>query len=250
MAEVVLDLIVPGRRDAGLPAVWTAAIGPPVGWAWVQHGFARRGGHLSGLAHLLASAGIASVRTDIGSFTPWRSMHDRVFLTAATLTLMRSVESGIPQSRGIEIDGPLVGIGHSAGCAVLAHALTVLDARGGESFAGVIMIDPVDTVGRLVQDSLPALRSESIEVFSLPPSRCNRQGATSALLAQRTRARITALTGLSHADPERIPARLDPSAVPPPSRVAGWVCGPPGSPQAVVDLGGRVLEAVRARVAP
>ena len=56
------------------------------------------------------------------------------------------------------------------------------------------------------------------------------------------RSRVTKLPGLSHADPERIPAVLAVAEVPAPSRAAGLLCGTPGTAARVIELG----EATRA----
>ena len=251
MADLLLELRVPGARDGAVRMAWTPPRGPARGWAWLQHGFARRGRHLAGLAGALAERGIAVVRPDLGSWTPWHSLHDPAFLTSAALTIATSVERGIPQDRGIDVAGPWVAMGHSAGAAVACHVSGVLAGRPGgqvDAPAGLVLLDPVDSVGRLLASSLPSIAGLPMTVLACPPSRCNRHGETVDRL--RARAEIIALSGLSHADPERIPASLRPADVPTASRAALWACGPAGSPAAVVDLGERAVSAAATLLPP
>ncbi len=246
-ADLVLDLDVPvGGR---VRTTWTAQIGEPRGWAWVQHGFARRSSALTGLAQLLAGDGIAVVRPDIAWWRPRRSLHDATWLTAASLTIARAVEVGLPQARGVGVGAPGIWtmVGHSAGGAVVAHAAACLQARLSVSngVAGLVLLDPVDTVGGLLAGVLPALEDslrDRAVVHRCRPSRCNRQGATVVELAARGW-NVVDHPGLSHADPERIPGSLAGPALEP-DPWAARVCGTPGSAQDVLALAG----AVRAEV--
>lgn len=257
LTHVVLDLKVPlGGR---VRTTWTSPAQAPRGWVWVQHGFGRRASALAGCANLLAEAGIAVVRPDIAWWRPRRSMHDPAWLTAATLTIARAVESGIPQARGVGIDAPpsWAMVGHSAGGAVVAHAAACLDARRHDrsavatSVSTLVLLDPVDTVGGLLAGVLPALDAgaalgdslrDRSTVHSCRPSRCNRHGATVAQLRERAW-RVVDHPGLSHADPERIPSTPAGPALSP-DRWAARVCGTPGSGSDVMAL----AEAVRAEV--
>jgi pimeloyl-ACP methyl ester carboxylesterase len=176
-------------------------------------------------------------------------MHDATWLTAASLTIARAVEVGLPQARGVGVGAPAVWtmVGHSAGGAVVAHAAACLEARSGDSagVAGLVLLDPVDTVGGLLAGVVPALEDslrDRAVVHRCRPSRCNRQGATTAELAGRGW-NVIDHPGLSHADPERIPGSpagpvLDPDPW------AARVCGLPGSAEDVLAL----AAAVRAEV--
>lgn len=250
---VHLEFRVPGARDARVRTTWTSGTDPTVGWAWIQHGFARRGRHLDGLAGALAAAGISGVRPDIASLTPRHSMHDPAFLTAVALTVARAIESGMPQGRGVDVDATSwVGVGHSAGAAVVAHVAGVLSARpvGPESLRGLVLLDPVDTVGGLLRAALPGLPPElPIVALALPPSRCNRGGETVAWLARTGRVEVLHLPDLSHADPERIPASLLPADVAPAGAAARWACGPAGSADRVAALGEVTVAQVRGLLA-
>lgn len=248
LADIVLDLDVPLRGR--VRTTWTAPEGTPRGWAWVQHGFGRRASALAGCAGMLAREGIAVVRPDIAWWRPKRSMHDPTWLTAMSVTIARAVEVGIPQDRGVGIDAPLAWtlVGHSAGGAVVGQAAACLRAReshGVSRVLGLVLLDPVDTVGGLLAGVLPALDEDlrgASDVHACRPSRCNRQGATVAELRRRGWA-VTDHPGLSHADPERIPAEgpalaSDPWAV--------RICGQPGDGAEVLALAGEVREQVGA----
>jgi pimeloyl-ACP methyl ester carboxylesterase len=244
-ADLVLDLDVPvGGR---MRTTWTAPIGDARGWAWVQHGFGRRASALAGLAQLLAGDGIAVVRPDIAWWRPRRSMHDATWLTAASLTIAHAVEVGLPQERGVGRGTPArwVLLGHSAGGAVVGHAAACMEARVTDSVAGMVLLDPVDTVGGLLAGVLPAL-DESLRdrstVHACRPSRCNRQGATVAELRTQGWSLIDH-PGLSHADPERIPGSVSGPALPA-DPWAARMCGRPGSGADVLAL----AAAVRAEV--
>ena len=232
---VVLSLALPsGGR---VHTTWTAPAGEPRGWAWVQHGFTRRGSDLVGVAGMLALAGFAVVRPDIASWRPRRSMHDTGWLTEVALTLGRAVEVGIPQARGIAAEGPWVLVGHSAGAAVLTHGAACLGARHGVApVASLILLDPVDTVGGVLAAALESGPvASSVHVHAFRPSRCNRQGATVRLLEARGWP-VTHHPGLSHPDPERIPPDAQAGSVP---AAAPWlvrVCGEPGPAADVAEL--------------
>ena len=252
--DVVLDLDVPlGGR---VRTTWTAPMGTPRGWAWVQHGFGRRASALAGCADLLAAEGIAVVRPDIAWWRPRRSMHDPAWLTAASVTIARAVEAGLPQARGVGVGAPAIWtmVGHSAGGAVVAHAAACFAARqhptpsdslsgwsGVSDVAGLVLLDPVDTVGGLLAGALsalePSLRDRST-VHACRPSRCNREGATVAELRGRGWS-VSDHPGLSHADPERIPPAAGGPALAP-DRWAARVCGQPGSGADVLALAAEV----------
>lgn len=244
-----LALPVPGVRDHLLRVAVTVP-SEPIGWAWIQHGFSRDRRHLAGLAGALASAGIAGIRPTVASFSPWRSVHDVGFVTAAALTVARALDARMIRTTVTELapSTPWVGVGHSAGAAVVTHVAAVLGGRGLPA-QGLVLLDPVDTVGRLMQRALPSVSGLPLDVLQCPPSRCNRHGATCEMLQQRTTATIVHMPDVSHADPERIPARLQANDVPPCGRAVSWACGPGGSAQSVISMGTWAMEASRRAVA-
>lgn len=239
--QVVLALDLPsgGRvRTLWTAPAPTATGGEGRGWVWLQHGFTRSGADLAGLAGLLADAGYAVVRPDIPSFRPTRSMHDARWLTEVALTVARAVDVGIPQARGVRAAGAWSLVGHSAGAAVAVHVAACLDARHGDAgVASVVLLDPVDTVGRLLAAALPGAPQGT--VHACRPSRCNRHGATVRTLAGQGWPVVEHL-GLAHPDPERIPASGRAEDVPDAPAWLGAVCGRPGSPADVADLASQV----------
>ncbi len=251
--SVVLDLSVPaGGR---VRTTWRPAEGDPRGWIWVQHGFSRSARHVTGVAELLSAQGYVTVAPDIATLRPWRSMHDVTWLTSVATTIARAVEVGLLDDRGIPTAGPMIGVGHSAGAAMVAHAAMVLGSihRGAESasvtgtaptdVAGLALLDPVDSVGRLFTRALPSLDAVPIDSLTCRPSRCNRQGILGEELARSGRT-VVAHPHLNHGDPERIPAELRVNVVPAPSRAIAAVCGPPGSSEEVISLGEGLLTSV------
>jgi len=232
---VVLALALPS--GGSVRTTWTAPDGQARGWAWVQHGFARRGDDLAGLAGLLNRSGFAVVRPDIASWRPRRSMHDAGWLTEVALTLGRAVDSGLPQTRGVAADGPWVLAGHSAGAAVVTHGAACLGARHGAApVASLILLDPVDTVGGLLTAALGSGGvASSVHVHACRPSRCNRHGATVGLLDERGWP-VTWHPGLAHPDPERIPPDAQAGSVPAPSPWLARVCGELGDPADIAEL--------------
>ena len=168
-----IDIAIPGDGKARVRVHWMPAQGEPIGWAWVQHGFARSGRNLDGVAGLLSAAGIASARPDISSFTRRGSMHDPEFLTRVTLAMADAIDAGVLRADR----GRWIGVGHSAGAAVVAHAAATLRARGSAP-RSLVLLDPVDTVGGLLAAALPGLADQAMTAFELDPSRCNRHGTT------------------------------------------------------------------------
>jgi hypothetical protein len=120
-----------------------------------------------------------------------------------------------------------------------------MQARVAGSVMGMVLLDPVDTVGGLLAGVLPALDEslrERSTVHACRTSRCNRQGATVAEL--RTQGwSVIDHPGLSHADPERIPGSpAGPAGDPDPW--AARLCGQPGSGAEVLALTSAVREDV------
>ena len=251
--SVVLDLSVPaGGR---VRTAWRPAVGEVKGWVWVQHGFSRRARNMAGVAELLSAHGYVTVAPDIATLRPWRSMHDATWLTSVAATMARAVEVGLIEGRGIPVGGPWLGVGHSAGAAIVAHAAMVLRATHRSDalprtvdVAGLALLDPVDSVGGLFARALPTLDGLPLEAQTCRPSSCNRQGILGDELARSGRL-VAAYPNLNHGDPERIPRRLDVGDVPAPSRAIAAVCGAPGSPNDVLAMATGLLASVeRCRV--
>ena len=235
----MLDLRLPsGGR---IRTTWDAPAGHGRGWAWVQHGFTRHASHLTGLAGLLAAAGLAVVRPDVGSFGLTRSIHDAGWITEVAITIARAIETGIPQSRGIHATGPWSILGHSAGGAVAVHVASCLATRHqGVPVRALVLLDPVDTPRRLLAGSLDGTAMAAVgRVHAFRPSRCNRGGATAGMLAQAGWP-VLDHPELAHPDPERIPADAQESSVGAADPRLSRLCGPPGAPADIVGLARRV----------
>ena len=210
---------------------------PPA--AWLQHGFARRPGHLDGLAAALAGAGLRVVRPALASLSPRRSVLDAGYLTAVALTVATALPRGTPR---------IAVLGHSAGAAVATHVAGVLAERPGPPVAGAVLIDPVDTIGHLLAASLPALTElgDRVAVAALRPSRCNRHGAGAALIARGCPAAgHRAWPDLGHADPERIPGDLAVDDIAPAGLAVRIACGPPGPAADIAALGAWIVGTAR-----
>ena len=176
------------------PAVGMAGA---IAWASVHHGFTRSPRHLAGIAALLSSAGIATVRPATSGLMPRRSIHDPGHLTRRAIE--RAVHAEV-QGLG---DLPWIGIGHSAGSAVaLLEAAVRLE--NGFSVAGVILLDGTDTIRGVAR-----LPDAPILLISNPPSKCNAQGALTARIRE-SREGFVGLTivGGGHGDAERIGSGL------------------------------------------
>jgi len=196
------------------------------------HGFARSPQNLAGVAGLLATHGCLTVRPAIPSFTARRSLHDPGWLDVfgnRVGALMRERAPGVR----------LIGIGHSAGAAVIAGWSTFLD--------GVVLVDPVDRHHRI--ERLGAdMQRPPLRVSTADPSACNRHGRAVDMLAALGCVELgrtwVPIAGASHADPERVPVSLQPADVPAADLVARLACGRGGSPTVVCRWGRVILEVV------
>jgi alpha-beta hydrolase superfamily lysophospholipase len=205
----------------------------------LQHGFARRPGHLTGLAGYLASRGYLVVRPYLASLRPWRSLQDSGFADqfgAGVLKILRQ-----------RTDAPVVVMGHSAGAAVVAGWWRLPHAP--ERFC---LLDPVDR-HRRITGLAEAVRTEraqgrttpAIGVVSADPSACNRHAAAVQMLAAADVIRDGStwwwIRGSAHADPERIPASGRATDVGDADRLARLACGRGGSSDQVVQWAERIM---------
>lgn len=198
----------------------------------VQHGFARSPQHMVGIAELLTAHGCLTVRPSIPSFTLRRSLHDPHWLEAFGGRVTAQMRERAPGVR-------LIGIGHSAGAAVIAGWSTFLD--------GIVLLDPVDRHHRIERLAADVQRPP-LRVSTADPSGCNRGGRAVAMLAasgcvEQGRTWVP-IAGASHADPERVPASLHPADVPAADLIARLACGRGGSPTVVCRWGRVILDAV------
>lgn len=211
---------------------WDSPDAPVRAGVIVQHGFARSSAHMAGLAELLTAHGCLTVRPSIPSFTARRSLHDPGWLDAFGSRIGAVMRDRAPGVR-------LIGIGHSAGAAVIAGWSTFLD--------GVVLVDPVDRHHRIERLAADVQRPP-LRVSTADPSACNRHGRAVDMLAatgcvEQGRTWVP-IAGASHADPERVPVSLQPADVPAADLVARLACGRGGSPAVVCRWGRVILDAV------
>ena len=213
------------------PLLWSEPRGLIRAAAVLQHGFARTPERLSGLAQLLADQGVLVVRASIPSWTPRHSLHDESFLQAVGETVVSRLRERAP-------DAAVLGIGHSAGAAVVAGWMP-------QGLEGVILLDPVDRHHRIA-GLVGTCAPESIRVITADPSPCNRHGAATRMLAEAGLVSIEetwrSIEGTAHPDPERVPATLNPADVRPTDLVARWACGRGGDADAVCAWGVAIVE--------
>jgi len=198
----------------------------------VQHGFARSPQHMAGIAGLLAGHGFLAVRPSIPSFVVRRSLHDEKWLDRFGSRIGAAMRERAPGVR-------VIGIGHSAGAAVIAGWSTFLD--------GIVLVDPVDRHHRIERLAADVQRPP-LRVSTADPSPCNRHGRTVSMLAgagcvEQGRT-WWPIAGASHADPERVPVSLQPADVPATELLARLACGRGGSPDVVCRWGRVILDAV------
>lgn len=212
------------------PLLWSEPRGPMRAAAVLQHGFARTPERLSGLAQLLADQGVLVVRASIPSWTLRHSLHDESFLQAVGETVVSRLRERAP-------DAAVLGIGHSAGAAVVAGWMP-------QGLEGVILLDPVDR-HRRIAGLVGTCAPESIRVITADPSSCNRHGAATRTLVGAglisNGRNWQSIPHTSHPDPERVPATLDPADVGPTDLVARWACGRGGNADAVCAWGATTL---------
>lgn len=205
--------------------LWDSPTGSIRAGVIVAHGFARSARHMAGIAGLLMQQGCLVVRPEVPSFSVRRSLHDPSWLDRFGEHIVATLRV---RAGGV----PLIGIGHSAGAAVVCGWSAQLD--------GLVLLDPVDRHRRI--DKCCAQDHPPYRVITADPSACNRHGATARGLAAagelvpgRT---WVSIAGSSHADPERVPASGKPDDVPAPDLLARLVCGRGGSAETVCRWGG------------
>lgn len=217
--------------------LWDSPDAPARAGIIVQHGFARSAQNMAGIAGLLADRGCLTVRPSIPSFTVRRSLHDQAWLDDFGIQVITDVRQRAPGM-------PLIGIGHSAGGAVVAGWSDHLD--------GLLLLDPVDRHHR-VQRCAADPRHPPMRVITADPSACNRHGRTVRMLAAvgcvEAGVTWTRIVGSSHPDPERVPATGLASDVPDPDLLARLACGSSGSATLVCRWGTAIGDDVEALIA-
>lgn len=179
----------------------------PRGVVLLHHGFSRGPRALDRLTAGLVASGLAVVRPAVSAWRRGRTYNDPGFLTALALGLGTALEAArdgagplrelaigptdrrpVPPPRNAaagQVGPPLVLAGHSAGAAAALHEAAVLLHRGGLTPAGLLLLDPTDSLAAVGTRALPDLDDVPVLVVAGPPGRCNRGGALVAALADR-----------------------------------------------------------------
>lgn len=218
-----------------MSSLWDSPDGQVRAAIIAQHGFARSPERLSGIAGALCERGFLVVRPEVPSLRPRHSLQDPRWLDALGQEIVAEI-------RGRAGRVPILGVGHSAGAAVVSGWASHL--------AGLVLLDPVDRHGRierLGRDD-PTGMAPALRVISADPSACNRHGLAARRLAAagclRAGSTWTTIEGTAHQDPERIPASLAIEDVRDSDLIARLACGRGGTADSVCRWGSRLVEDV------
>ncbi|MBF6353559.1 alpha/beta hydrolase [Nocardia higoensis] len=178
---------------------WFIPAGAPKGLIWLQHGFARTGAHVSGLATHFAEAGYLVFTPtlpfmDLGGCTLQNLTGNREFLNSVAALFATATDPastlGVSLSDALERSGrapmpmpeQMIFLGHSAGAEAVAYVANRLHAAHSAAWAdlrGLILLDPVKSfVDNNTDASLTALDGTGlpIQTISAAPSWCNSLG--------------------------------------------------------------------------
>jgi hypothetical protein len=186
------------------------------------HGFTRSPRHLDLLSSRCVAAGARTLRPALGSLWWPTSTNNAAHLDRVGAAVRERLAPG-----------PVVVVGHSAGAAAGAWLAAGL-AETGVPVTRLVMVDGVESPSGLIRRSWPRLQGVPVRAVCAPPSRCNRQGALAAWLAEQGGdVEVLTIEGSGHGDIE------GPSQV-----IYRWACGDDGE-QPTAE---RVLAAVLAEV--
>lgn len=169
--------------------------GPVLGTVVLLHGFGRRPEHLDDLATRLSGLGARVVRPVLSAWW-WPTC------TNNTRYLDR-IADAVAVSCGT---GPVVVIGHSAGAAAGAWVAARLVDQSRD-VRTLVLIDGVESPVRSIARSWPRLRAVPVLAICGDPGPCNRRGALSEWLRERSAVgdpmvRVERLVGMGHGDVE------------------------------------------------
>lgn len=167
---------------------------PSVGLVVALHGFTRSPEHLDELARGCTRSGLACLRPLLApSLDPMRIGRPRAIERIADL-LADSI---------CGFDGPVVLLGHSAGAAAACWiARTWRKAGTARTLAGLVLVDGVDGVTRLLDRSIDDLDGVPMVALTAEPGRCNRQGALAGFLDCKRPGVTLRILGAAHGDIE------------------------------------------------
>ncbi|GEM32260.1 hypothetical protein NN3_32670 [Nocardia neocaledoniensis NBRC 108232] len=178
-------------------ADWYLPAGVPRGLVWLQHGFARGGGHLAELATDFAERGylvfapslpFLEVRgctlQNLGDNTGFLGHVAELFADPAqTLASGLAAAARHGGRETSDLPGDLVFVGHSAGAEAVAYVADHLRRTDPSTWArlrGVVLLDPVPSfLGANIDRALTGLDGSGLPVRTVAaaPSLCNNFGA-------------------------------------------------------------------------
>jgi hypothetical protein len=200
-----------GDRSLELSVRWSFPERPPIGLAWVQHGFARSGERMADLADRLAARGLVAVAPTVDAFGPCSlggsdpllrgiggvlAERDGALLASARDALRRDGLHELPEATVL--------VGHSAGGAAMTGVAASLVEYGARvDLRALVLLDPVESRRGTMAASLPALEELVVRTVAAPADRCNAEGSgVDALEAARGGFLGVRLPGGCHCDPE------------------------------------------------
>lgn len=223
-----------GTSTVNLPATWHFPV-PNVsaGLVWLQHGFFRTHQNMADLASKLARTGFVVVATTMPSLSACGFNNVTTFLPNVAPLFGTINAPGSPllasaQAAAAAAGVPLAALperfvfsGHSAGgtavTVVAKEYLTQYPALASR-LAGLVLLDPVESLAQSMQASLPALGALRITAITAPASACNAGSTGAAVLRTLGRPFVgIELTAGSHCDAEGLSSDV----------LCGLVCGTP-----------------------
>lgn len=172
-----------------------ARIDQPIGTVVALHGFTRKPEHLGALARRCVESGMTCVRPALApAWAPMRIASPKVLGRWAERL---AVDLAIPPA-------PVVLAGHSAGAAAACWiAATWIQAQASRpNLAGIVLVDGVDSLTRLISRSLPSLEAVPMRAVLAPPNPGNRHGALFDYLEIHRPGITEVIEGSGHGDIE------------------------------------------------
>jgi hypothetical protein len=221
-----------GTSTVSLPVTWHFPV-PNVsaGLVWLQHGFFRTNQNMADLGSKLARVGFVVVATTMPSLSACGFNNVTTFLPNVAPLFGTINAPGSPLLASARAAAAAAGVplgalperfvfsGHSAGGAavtVVAKEYLAQYPAVASRLAGLVLLDPVESLAQSMQASLPALGALRITAITAPASACNAGSTGAAVLRTLGRPFIgIELTGGSHCDAEGLSG----------DALCGLVCG-------------------------
>lgn len=158
------------------------------------HGFTRAPAHLDRLAKGCTRAGLACVRPTLAPILdPMRIGRPRSIERIAD-RLAHAIQ---------DFERPVVLLGHSAGAASACWIARTWKQAGVDlTVAGLVLVDGVDGVSRLIERSIEEVEGLPMTALTADPGPCNRHGALARFLDLERPGVTVRIVGASHGDIE------------------------------------------------